>query len=533
MHSRAGTRVPPSVLFVFLPWLLVIPVIWLDRSSSIDGFSLPPSFVHSLARSIALATVAAAISVALGLGFAWICRDVKGSYAEQLLACLMLPVLLGQIAIGFLAKLTVLRAPIVGALIADRNEWLTLLFVLGLYLYKYAPLCAYLLWIRVKSLPSNRSEYAATAHLSQAEVAADVLWPHLRSLCQALFVFVFLVSATEFSITDLSIRPSVGTNTSLLSHWLEEQYRIWLPAGHSLAISELVVYGISGALAILIAALAAQSLLLVGVDALASVHFGVPCRDVRATTSRRSHSTYGWVVGGVAMGACIAPLAWGYVVFPPRVLGSAFLTLLAAAGWALFGSVVCVLISISMAVCLRWQTRRNSFGPLRSSWLYLAVMSSLAVPQLLFSLAAFRWFGTVVSFGVVATLSAWLVGEVLASMPLLVAFAYWAHQRVGDIELDYQTTIGVRNHELFKSSFLDRLKSEYLLISLFAWSLVWNDGTINRGASSDIPSLYALIAPKLSVRPDYGAAQFFLLLSLAVASAMILVWSQLQRRVTR
>jgi len=340
-----------------------------------------------------------------------------------------------------------------------------------------------------------------------------------------LFVFVFFLTATEFSLTDLSIRPSVGTGTALLSHWLAEEYRVWMPAGGGLAAAALAAYGMVGALCVMVVGVLANFTFCAGVDIIAR---GRRCLDfggqvVEIVDSRKG--VLGPAVTLVAVASCLVPLALGYIVFPPRSFTGASALALAFV-WSLPAAVASVVVSISVAILVRLAVRNGYLLGIDTGFVYLLILNPLAMPTLVISTAALRWFGGNGVIPFASAPSGWLFGEVLVGMPLLVAFCFWLHLRISDRELEYQRSAGLRAMELFKTSFRDRLRAEYLLVLLFSWSLVWNDGVVNRGAASELSSLYSIISPKLSVRPDYRAAQFCLMLSLFAAAAMVACWQR-------
>ncbi len=513
-----------ATLALQLPWLLVLPL-FLTLYLVPTTFVPTESFGAALGRSVGLALLAATICVSMGLLFGWLCRGLFSGLWLVLLPCLLVPVLIGPLSIGFLAKIAVLNAPVVSWLIGSRDQIPTLSFILVLYLFQYAPMCAYVFWLRARTLPCNVDDYARTARLAPIEFAADVFWPHCRSLCQVLFVFVFFLTATEFSLTDLSIRPSVGTSTALLSHWLAEEYRIWMPAGGGLAAASLAAYGIAGALSLIVVGLLANFVFCATLDLIAR---GRRCLDlagklVSGLEARKS--ILGPSVSLSAVVFCLFPLVLGYIVFPPRAFPGAG-ALVAAFFWSLPAALASVLVSISIAILLRVSVKNGALLGFDTGSIYLLILNPLAMPTLIISTASFWWFGGNGMVPLLGARSGWLVGQVLVGMPLLVGFCFWLHLRISDRELEYQRSTVLRPMELITTSFLDRLRPEYLLLLLFSWSLVWNDGVVNRGAASEILSLYSIISPKLSVRPDYQAAQFCLMFSLLAAAVMIAGWQR-------
>lgn len=511
-----------------LPWLLALPLALGLLNTSIP-LNLWGSFADALARTLFVALLTSVACVFGGIIGAWLCRPVAAQSTQFLMQALLIPVLAGPIAIGFLSKLAVLKVELLSTAIGSRAAIPTLLFALAVYGFQYGPLCLYVLWLRARTVPRNMLEYSQCAHLTSREFAADVLWPHLRPLVQVMFILVFILTATEFAVSDLSIRPSVGTETALLSHWLAEQYRIWLPADAKIAASELAAYGLVAAGTVVVTCLALSWALCRGVDMGARRRFrfaSIPSRSLNFRLPRRGFAE---ICAIVASSACIGPFVIAYTAFPPKPIADAR-RLFEAFLWSVPATLAMAMAAVGLAITIRVAMRRGALGRIGDHLIYILVMCPLAVPPLVTTIAAFRWFNRLEVLGAFIVPAGWLGGHVLLAMPVLGAFALYLHTQVTDKELEYQQTVVVRLRELIRTSFVDRLRADYLLVLLFAWSFAWNDGTINRGAASTIPSLYSVIAPRLSVRPDYHAAQFCLLLSVVIAIVMVVLWQRLASR---
>ena len=525
--ARLYRRQPPVLAALFLPWVLIGSLLLAD----FRGFSGLPDLAEVgavVARTLALAGIIAVASVSIGLAFAWLCRDLKGRLAE-LLAILLLPTLAGPLFWGFFGKIVILRFDAVTQFIEDRSVAPTALLVVVLLLLQTATLASYILFVRARSMPEQLRAYAFLAGLSPNEIARDVFWPHCRSLAYALTFLIFILTATEFATTDLAIHPSVGTDTALVSHWLAETYRTLLPSDPDVAAAQIAVFGAGAAvLAIFFGLLSAVTFVTVAdrVAAMPSATLKATARQARATTgSARAASA-------IAITCVIAAFGMSYALFPPRVTAET-LSLLVAAGWALAVAVVCLLVSGLIAVMIRLWSPAAYAGSRTGSiaLLYTVILHPLALPPLVLSVAAFWWFGLLGPLGRGAIASAWACGHIFRSMPLLVAFCFWTYSRVRNAEVEYQSLARVGLHDLLKTSFLDRFREDHLLLLLFAWMLAWNDAVVNRAADPDIPTLYMYLAPHLSMRPDFRAAQWSLLISVLVGATILFVWRRITRRV--
>lgn len=510
------------------PWLAVAPLLLSSRRAGWPSLE-KDGFESSLFLSLGVATTTAVFCIGMGLAIAWFCRDSVVRGVQLALPLLLLPLLMGQVAAGFLCKIAILRLPLVGELIGSRGAVQTFVFLVLMYAYQYGPMCAYMLWLRIRELPVGQCDYASVARLSPAETFSDVIWPHLRSLCQVLGVLVLLLTTTEYAVSELSIGPSSGTGSSLLTHWLAETYRVWLPAGPALARAELAFYGVTSAIIVLAAAGFITAICSALGDLLARLLPILSVLDSAMRSVDRLRHRLGSVVAAFGLSLCLAPIVLSFAVFPPRPFAQAT-ELIPAVFYAALAGLASVTVSLGLALLARESARRGMFLRLRSAGAALFMLNPLAMPSFVVSIAAFGLVAASWNTSFFSVLALWSLGHVLMAMPLIVAFGYWLHSRVTDAELEYQQVARLSWLERARVTFFDRLRAEYVLVLVFAWSLAWNDGVVNRVTSGQLPSLYAVLSPRISVRPDYEAAQFALLLSVTAAVGMALSWSWLQVR---
>lgn len=514
---------------LFLPWVLVGSLVLADFHA-LAGLPDLGELGAVIARTLALAAITAVASVAIGLAFAWVCRDVQGRLAE-LLAILLLPTLAGPLFWGFFGKVLILRFDAVAALIQDRAAAPTGAFVIVLLLLQTATLASYILFVRAHSMPEEVRGYARIAGLSPNEIARDVFWPHCRSLAYALVFLIFIVTATEFATTELAIHPSVGTDTALVSHWLADVYRTVLPSDPDIAAAQIGVLGAVTALVTLVFGLLSAVAFVVVADRIAAM----PATGVTTgaqTAAAPKPMRVARAISLAAVAVVIAAFGVSYVLFPPRVTAETP-SLLVAAAFALAVAVGCLIVSGFIAVTIRLWSPAAYAGSRTGAMamLYTVILHPLALPPLVFSVAAFWWLGLLGPLGPAAVVGGWACGHVLRSMPLLVAFCYWTYSRVRTTELEYQSQAHVGLGGLLKTSFLDRFREDHLLLMLFAWTLAWNDAVINGAVDPHIPTLYMYLAPHLSMRPDFRAAQWSLLISVLVGAAILYLWRRVTHRV--
>jgi hypothetical protein len=445
-----------------------------------------------------------------------------------------LPTLAGGIFWGFIAKIFVFRFAALAKFIAARSLGATVVFVLILYLLQYGTLAGYVLWIRARSIPDSAMAYARTARLSGAEIVADMFWPHCRSLVYALAFFIFLISSTESATIDLAIQPSLGSGTATLSHWLFEEYNIWFPASPSLAAAQVVIYGLLGATFLLACAVIFGFIFIFGIDKVTQLFASVGHSAASMSSTTKRTEFLSDLLGFVSIITVLIPFVVSYFIFPPHMTSDAS-QLVTAAFWTLPVAIISFTLTATLALLIRIWTAAAAFrtATWRESLLYLLILHPLSLPSLIFSTAAFWWFGAIGALGGTAVTLSWAAGHLLRAMPLLLCFTFWTYSRVTVKELEFQKLVGTDFVQLVRVSFWDRFRVDFLLIFLFAWALAWNDAVINRAAAPEVTSLYVLISPKLSVRPDYQGAQFLLLASVAIGVAIVILWRNITYRVMK
>jgi ABC-type spermidine/putrescine transport system permease subunit I len=515
------------VSVVFLPWLLLLPVLGVTVFH-LSKVSISSAFVPVFGRTVLISSAVTLVSVGLGVVFAWHQHRSRLGTPQNLFGILLLPTLAGGLFWGFVGKFITLRSDSVAGLLSNRSPSITFLAILLLVAPQYCGLAAYVTWLRATSLPNRAIIYARMARLSPREVFGDVFWPHCRSLVYALMFFVFLASSTEYATTELALKPSIGTGTASISHWLFEEYHNWLPASQLIAASHIVILGTVAAAGVLSLAMLFVSLCLKAADMF--IRRISTWREGRAPLkvySNQPHSNRS-VVGWFAVALTLLPFVVMSILFPPRVVSGAGSLLISAVLCLAVGGLSAAIAS-GLAMFIRvW----NHIGAPRSTnhgafSIYIAILHTLAIPAIVFGTATLWWFASLSSKGPSAIVGSWAVGHVLRELPLLICFAYWLFSHITDKEIEYQRISHVSLSGLARASFYDRFRQDYLLLWLFGWALAWNDGVINRAAAPLVPSLYSLLSPKLSVRPDFRGAEFCLLFSIAIGLAIIYLWRRM------
>ncbi len=516
-----------SAALVVAAWAYVAPALGAIRPNSLWA-SLDDSVVTGpLARSLAVASGASVLCVAIGLVLAVVLREVPlGSRSGSALALLMLPVLVGDLVTGFAFKSVATEGDWFVALFGDRPPWAVLGTMVAMQIWQYGLLCTYLFWLRIVSIEQSLADFAEVSGLSRIEFVRDILWPRCSELAIVLLLMSFFAAAHETAKSWLVFKVSPGTGTSLVSHALWEQYQHRVPVNARFAQhASLQDCGVA-AIAILLGAVVlagtvyAIATAVVHVMTRATATHAARRPDRPASTPARRRST--WLVAAV-VAATIGPIVAPAFVFPLST-SIEWVSTIKAAGMAGAGAAFAVFVAALFAFLLRLT---SPAGFARFTWpataVLFVIMALRSVPPLAFILSGYDLFAHV-SNSQAMLVGSWFVGQALLALPLLGAFGVWLHTQVTQRELEFQEGAGLSLRELAQASFLRRFRLDYAFLFLFAWSVVWNESTLNRVVSDSVPTFIDLLSRNLSARPDFSRAATLCLLSVCIGLATVTLW---------
>lgn len=487
-----------------------------------DGWGLP------MGRSVVFACVTTTLEVVLGflLGVGMLGDRSRGGHWS---AAMLLPILAGNASVAFLCKIIVMDAGWVSPLIAERDPLATWTLLLALQVWQYVPPFAYLVFVRLRLQERARVDFADVAGLSAGERLRDLYWPHCRNLAGLLALFAFGESFYEHTKSGLVLRTSPGTGTEVITGRLQRYYETWKLADPVAAAERtLAVAAVTTIVAVVLAMLVAGALCKladVGVSLAGRVSPSAAARRRLALTIR-----VGLTITAVGpFFYLVAYLQTDYVIGALAVARSAVLSALA------LGAAMAVVVAFAFSARLAWPRRlqRLDSGSLPFyGGLYLLHL----VPSIAVAFCAYHWIAAtkVGSRGGPFVVALWLVSQVIVAFPVLASFAQVANCRVLSRELDFQRAIGSTWGEQLRNSFIGRLRSDYFMIALFGFALVWNESVVNAVMSTmsrNIPSLAVEMAQRIGGRSAaYSEAAWAIFTSLAPIVAWILLWIAFVRR---
>jgi len=487
------------------------------------------SWVIPLARSVVFATVSAGFAVLLGFGLAVCMLGHDGSSRGHWTALLLVPLLVGNTTVAFVVKILLMDSDAVTTLIANRSGIATWGLMLGIQLWQYTPACAYMFFVRLRWPDRRREEFAHVAGLTGGERLRDVRWPSCRNLAGLLALFAFGEGLYEHTKSAIVLRASAGTATELISHRLQRYYEAWRLSDPVAATKmTMAVSAMTTIAAVLLALLFAWALCRGGDLAVRGVaRIRIPTaapaflsQSARVVLVVLVVSPFLYLLTYLRIGGLVAPTAVG------RSAGLSALALALAAT---------AVVAFACSARILWPRALQKFDA-RSLPFFGGLYVLHLVPAVAVAFCAYYWIAAadIGSRTNGAVVLLWLTAQVIIAFPLLGSFVQLANCRVRHEELAYQRATGATWTETLSTSFLRRLRGEYVLIGLFGFAVIWNESVLNATMSTlsdSIASLAVEISQRVSGRSGaYAEAAWFILFGMTPTVCWTVLWIAYMRR---
>ncbi len=514
-----------------LLWAYFIPLAAAPLSSYLQLFAAqgqPGSplsdYFFICVRTLGVALVTAVVAV---LGSAVVSASLSRSNLSQRFAIfgipLLLPYFLGNSTDGLLVKLLSQNFADRFTYFADRSYGLVYVFLFALLIWKDGFLILYTLTLIADTVPKSVTLYARALGLTLREWIRDVLWPMARPAGILLCLFVFIAAEHEYIATFLSLRPSPGTGTELVSHWMNRVYTtLVLSTNASTALDLLSASGI----VLLVASLAAGAIsvgLLLGIIRLGTITWRSRIR-ARATRSATGMPMGASVTGILAVIFAVSPvvLAASFLTpsFPNDMTLATFtapLTFVVALGGTILGWMI--------AVAARLMLGDRTINAAVVVRVLLMLLSAVVVPPFLVGLSSFSWWSMTSGSSQFGLIALWAISQLALVTPLIASFLFASFLSVTNSELRYQRWIGASLGEIASNSFAKRYVPQLLFSLLFAFLQVWNEDSVNGVFENVVPSFSTLINRTLSGRAESIAnASGYAYFGIALAIVLGIFW---------
>lgn len=537
---RAGIR--PFYLFWFAiavsaTWAYALPVV-LVRSphllellhSLIQPSSPSHDFWLAAFRTVASAALAALLALygSNMLATAVLRKNLAG-VAQVAGAFLLIPFFLGSATDAFLIKLLAVNFGTDVAYFSERGGGLVFVSLLLILLWRIGTVAAYTLVLIVADAPENVLTYARSLRLRFREWFRDIVWPLTRPASILLSIFVFIAAEHEYLPTFLALKPSPGTGTELLSHWMNRIYTSGV-VGSDVANAQDTVKA-AGAIFVFIS-LAVAAITTIALIAL--VQISTSSGGGRNPGGGKSVATFGPPASRSVLG--LAAVALLLAIFALMPIGSAVRFLVPtfpAGSGALLGSTVplvvfaailATLVSMVTAFIARLMISVTVIKTRTVILVMTILLSPLAVPPFLIALSSFDWWSHT-GGGVWGLRALWLLAQIVLVLPVVSAFLFAVFLGVSNEELQYQRSIRATTPEVFLNSFAGRFAGQALFGMIFAGLQIWNEDAASPVFDNVVPSFASLISRTLSGRAEsISAASGYALVGIAVAVALIAIW---------
>ncbi len=440
---------------------------------------------------------------------------------------LLLPFLLGTVSTSFLFKLLIMDT---GLMNFAFEHSIVIFLILGLMqFWQFGTLFMYIFWINNLGMSSQVKNYASYYKFTTWEKLKNIAIPYHRNLVILLSIFFFVSNIYENIKLQIIFRASKGTSSEMIAGTLYQSYmsdsKISSDFASGVLFSQTVLFYLPLFIlcAFLIYLTASRMM-----GGLSKSKLMLPASFQIGNQGKQKISR---IVLYLMVGMIVLPIVGAMSSEPIRFGGVDYL--FQTIGLSMSASIVLLVIfSLPLAYVLRvlW---RQFFAEIndKSLWVFLSLFLLFLVPPLTLMLFGFEWSSIFQTHSRLSTRLMWILGQCINTLPIIASFLFVIHFTVSNRELDYLSIMRVNFDELVRWSFLRRFRVEYLMTLLFAFSIIWNEGTFNKVYSDRIPSYVSEILRTVNSRnADYGQGMLYFLFSMGLGLLCIGLWNYIVSR---
>lgn len=507
-----------ALAYLFFLILVISPFLFSISSWNLSQILSDISFTNTLIFTILKSLISTVVLVLFGFFGALILFNLpKFSFLGKSLSILIIPITLGNLTLAFSVKLLLGQSQFFSQIASGvaTNKYIFLLFI---ELFQYGILFVYLFWIHLKTIDRDKVYFSKALGFSAFQKMKDIYLPHCKNLILLLCAISFVLCFYEESKVSFLFKVSEGTNSELITNWLNRTYGIYL--GSSPLVAKSQIFSFSGV--IFIAASIGFTLLYLSSNILIlriskSKIYG----SKNFYFKKNSYSSRIWALILITIVTIPIILLFRRVDFSVQLTN-----LLFPLRMTLFASLITTIFSILFGIGVRlgWKETLQSFNE-KSLIFFVILFLFVLIPPLVIQLVGFHWMSQIGYSSDLLIYLFWGVGHFMISMPLLVSIVFFNHFRVTNNELNYLKVHCVGSIDLLKFSFFKRFLGEYLLLGIIGFSFVWNEATLNNIFSDYIPSYVAQLKMFITGRgADYRLASSYLFISLFISFLSAVLW---------
>lgn len=514
-----------SIAFIIAGLIIVYLIPLLNGFNATDGVYpeviYKDDYYSAFLRSLLFALGSVLFCLAGSFILAYIMRNITSKLLLLLASLMMLPFLMGNVSLSFLFKILLFDSDFIKSIY--ENTSLLFFVMLLLQFWQNGFLYTYVFLLNNKAIDENLINYGEVNKFSTFEKIKNIYLPNQRNLIILLSIFSFVTSFYESAKFQIILRSSQGTNSELISQKLYNGFKSGLMINAQYATDTIFAKSILFYIPIsIVIVFALYKLLNILVLKLSKSALQLPSTNLSKKSKNRVASSVMLLVLGLIILPIISlflkqDLSFGKLSYLIETISLS----------AIAALLLLVLFALPLGMSLRigFLKTFHSFNN-KSVSVFILLFLLYLLPPLALMLCGFEWSSFFNFKGSLSTRLFWLFGQCVNSLPIVATFIIVIHFSVKNKELIYVKSMKLTNLETIKYSFLKRFKLEYLLTLLFAFSLIWNEGTFNKVYSDRIPSYVSEIMRTVSSRnADYSQGMLFFLFSLFISLACIVIWN--------
>lgn len=476
----------------------------------------------SLIRTVGFASLSTLAVLFLSFMGGYGLRRLGGKKSLLAGSALLLPFLLGSVSTSFLFKMLLFDTKLLHQAF---NDTTTLFGILAtIQFWQFGTLFVYIFWLNNLSIREDLMDYSNYYQLSTWEKVKNIFLPYHRNLIVLLSIFFFASNVYESAKLQIIFRASKGTNSELISNTLYKAYLSDSKISPDFAANTLFSQSALFYLPVFVVlTVLLYALLNFLISFISKSKASVPGFFKSSEKTKEFGATLLLLLLTLLV---VAPIVYVFLRQGVKINNLGYLVRTIGLSFAASVTLLAVLVlPLSYYLRITW---KNVFYEIsgKNLWIFIALFLLFLVPPLALMLFGFEWGSMLGARGALPTNISWIVGQCVSSLPVIASFIFVVHFFTKNKELEYLEIMKANFSETVKWCFVKRFRVEYIMTFLFAFSIIWNEGTFNKVYSDRIPSYVSEILRTVNSRnADYGQGMMFFLFSLLLGVACIALWN--------
>ena len=208
-----------GVILYFAP--LFGEIFYLSGKDFHEIFSGSDNIKTPLFKTILYSLVMTITTLLFGLVMSiFLFRTKLSSATGKYLNVLLMPVILGNVAVAFIFKILFFDTSL-----PFKNEYTKFISIGLIQIWQYGTLVTYLFWLNQQTIKNNIILYSRSIKMNLFEKVKDIILPKQKELFLLLFIVVYIFTFYENTKLQIIYKSSRGTNTELITQWITRNYQ--------------------------------------------------------------------------------------------------------------------------------------------------------------------------------------------------------------------------------------------------------------------------------------------------------------------